>query len=347
MTQVRYLLMGLCGWLFMLYNVERLAAPANIASFVYIITFVTAILLLFAPRLCWFAFHWLFLAAVVPFFLLKSLLNYEILGANWPITIVELSAIALTIGLVQLIGRRFDKLQTLLTSLTIGPIDSDVRSFSTGQSQIYREIRRARQFDRPASLLAISTVASPVDPTQNPLLQDSYLRRFLEDIQRETLKKHIATRLANLLVAELGDSAVVTQRNGHFVTLLPETDREQLNSVVQKLQTSAEESLGLKLHIGVSTFPDEAVTFESMLEHAETEMTGATPSQHMIKKTPFAGQHRDATQQVAEHRVSDPVEEPSLAEQQTEQQPTRLTPTGDYHQGEHREMLNISVNGVR
>ncbi|MEZ4663907.1 MAG: hypothetical protein R2911_40760 [Caldilineaceae bacterium] len=142
MTQVRYLLIGLCSWLFLLYNVERLAAPANIASFVYIMTVVAAVALFFVPRLCWVGFQWLFLTALVPFFAFKWLLGYQIWGANWPITIVELSALALTIGLAQMIGRRFDKLQTLLINLTTDPIDEEVHSFRSGQSQIYREIRR-------------------------------------------------------------------------------------------------------------------------------------------------------------------------------------------------------------
>jgi hypothetical protein len=41
---------------------------------------------------------------------------------------------------------------------------------------------------------------------------------------------------------------------------------------MRKLQLAAKEKLGLQLKIGMSTFPDEAVTFESMLANAETAM---------------------------------------------------------------------------
>ena len=102
---------------------------------------------------------------------------------------------------------------------------------------------------------------------------------------RETLEKYVSARLAEFLVGELGDLAIITKRNGHFVTLLPETNRANLSDVLRKLQLSAKEKLGLQLKIGVSTFPDEAVTFERMLEDAESEMTNAKlPSSVRVEK---------------------------------------------------------------
>jgi GGDEF domain-containing protein len=91
------------------------------------------------------------------------------------------------------------------------------------------------------------------------------------------MKKYINTRLANLLIDELEDSAVVTQLGDHFVTLLPETNREEVCQVLKRLKSAAEEKLGLKLKVGVSTFPDRAVTFETLLEQAEAEMMQQSP----------------------------------------------------------------------
>ncbi|MEZ4663908.1 MAG: hypothetical protein R2911_40765 [Caldilineaceae bacterium] len=192
-------------------------------------------------------------------------------------------------------------------------------------------------------MLAISAIDAPVDPDQNPLLQDSYLRRFLEEIQRETLKKHITTRLANLLVSVLGDTAVVTKRDGHFVTLLPEASREQLDEITQKLQKAAQDSLGLNLRIGVSTFPDEAVTFESMLEHAESDMTNTTTGSGPAKKTPFAGLHRKNEAGV-EHRGSGAQPIISSASASTEAQPANPIPISEYRNGDHRESRNLPLN---
>lgn len=347
MSQVRYLFIGTCGWLFMLYNIERLATPANISSFVYIVTIVAAAVLLLAPRLSWLPYHWLLAVVALPMLMLKGVLGYPILGASWPITVIELGAVALTIGLAQTISQRLDKLHALLVNLTIGPVDKEVRPFSTGQSQLYREVRRARKFSRPASLLTISATAVEGDAKQSPLLTDAHLRRFLEEIQRETLKKHIATRLANLLVTELGDSAVITQRNGYFVTLLPETDREQLTGIVEQLKKISYEHLGLKLQIGVSTFPDEAVTFESMLEDAESAMRGVDSDNGEVKVTPFAGIHRQGAKREAEHRSSvRPDAEAATRPAASPAAPASLPveTVSEYRNGDQRDRFNSPLN---
>jgi hypothetical protein len=41
------------------------------------------------------------------------------------------------------------------------------------------------------------------------------------------------------------------------------------------LRSSGQDSLGLEFQIGVATFPDEAVTFETLLQNAEEEMASS------------------------------------------------------------------------
>lgn len=272
MTQVRYLFLTMCGWFFLLYNIERLIAPINIASFVYILSLVVVLCIILLPKLYQLSFEWLLLSLLILFFSLKILLDYQIGGAKLPITITEISVLGLTLILSLLIRRRLETLQELLTNLTIGQFNEDVREFSTGQGEIYREIRRARRHHRPASLLAISIFEPTAQPTRNQLTEYVPLGRFLEEVQREVLNKYISTRIANILVTELSDLAIITQRKNHFVTLLPETDGESLHEIVQRLKAIAQEKLGLQFKIGMSTFPDEAITFETMLERAEAAM---------------------------------------------------------------------------
>lgn len=271
MTQLRYLIIAMCTWLFLLYNIERLAAPINIASFVYVFVIGCALLLLISPQLSKLSLHWIFAIILPPYFLLKQLFDLEIGGGNLPLTVTELSAVALATVLARRISLQLDEWRKVITSLTIGQFKDDLQPFDTGQAQIYREIRRARRHHRAAALLAVSAPEMSAESTQERL-QETPLYRFIEEIQRETLEKYVSARLADLLVNELGDLAIVTHRNNHFITLLPETDRAELDEVIRKLELAAKEKLGIQLKVGVSTFPDEAVTFETMLEHAELEM---------------------------------------------------------------------------
>jgi GGDEF domain-containing protein len=111
--------------------------------------------------------------------------------------------------------------------------------------------------------------------------QDAPLHRFIEDIKREVVTKYIAKHMAILFAEELEDSAIVTQRDNHFVMLLPETRREDVTAIANRLQAAASRLLGLKLNVGASTFPDEAVTFETLLERAEAEMINVESATQM------------------------------------------------------------------
>lgn len=271
MRQLRYLTIALCGWFFLLYNIERLIAPIDIASFVYVFAVAITALLLLSAQLCQLAMPWLFVIILPIYFGLKWAFGLESGGDQLALTITELSALTVTTILARMISLQIEEWRKVVTSLTIGDLHDEHQPFETGQAQIYREIRRARRHQRAAALLAVTAVETSGESTTKRL-QETPLYRFVEEVRAETLEKYVSARLAELLVAELGDLAIVTKRNNHFVTLLPETDRERLQEITRKLQVAAKEKLGLQLKIGMSTFPDEAVTFESMLENAETEM---------------------------------------------------------------------------
>ncbi|MBX3011405.1 MAG: hypothetical protein KF832_07845 [Caldilineaceae bacterium] len=272
MTQLRYLFVAMCGWVFLLYNIERLDTPINIAPFVYMLVAASTILLLLWVRLSQLPLQWLFVLLFPIYGLLKWLFGHELGGASLPLTITELSALTVSVILARTIGQQLEEWRKVITSLTIGEMNDELQPFDSGQAQIYREIRRARRHQRAAALLAIQPIDGSGE-SAGKRLQDTPLHRFVEEVRRETLEKYVAARLAELLVAELGDLAIVTKRDDHFVTLLPETDRVNVQEITRKLQQAAKDKLDLHLKIGISTFPDEAVTFESMLENAETEMT--------------------------------------------------------------------------
>jgi GGDEF domain-containing protein len=263
MKRLRYWFAGTCIWFFFLYNIERLGQPVNIASPVYVFAVACALCVILLRPLHRMPLYWPFLMALAPYFVLKNQLGYSLSGENLPLTITEVCAIGLTILLTGQVARRLEVLEETVTDLTIRHLKEEVYSFNTGQGRIYREIRRARRYRRPVALLAITVTEESLQLS---------LDRFIQEAQREIIKKYIAARIAELLVEELQDSDVIAQRNDHFITLLPETQQEDIPERIKRLETAAMEKLGLKIKIGVSTFPDEAVTFEQLLEQAETKM---------------------------------------------------------------------------
>lgn len=263
MKKVRFWLIGLLVWFFFFFNIERLDEPINIASFVYVFAIACVLIIMLIPSLQKMPFYWPTLLALAPYFFLKAMFGYEIGGANLPITITEICAIGITIFLTGQIGRRLESLQEAISNLTIDQLYSKTQSFESGQGSIYREIRRARNYHRPAALLAISVAEDSLNQS---------LDRFVQEVQNEFINKYISARVANMLVGELQDTDVIAKRNDHFVALLPETSRENVSKITSRLEAAGKEKLDLTFIIGAATFPDEAVTFERLLERAEIKM---------------------------------------------------------------------------
>lgn len=266
MIRSQFWLVALCSWLFLLYNIERLSKPINIASFLYVFVIVCANLIILVRSLRRMQLYKAFLLTLPPYFFLKVYFGYELAGTHLPITVTEICAIGITIFLTQRVSWHLEEFRDAITRLTIGRLDEGTHTFEEGQGHIYREIRRARLYKRPAALLSIA-----VDNGQD----DVELNHFIKEAQNEIIRQYVAARTANLLVQELKDSDVITKRNDHFIVLLPESDREVAAEIIERLAVGIEKGLGLSCKIGLSTFPDEAVTFESLLEQAELAMKEA------------------------------------------------------------------------
>lgn len=263
MKRLRYWLIGICVWFFFLYNVERLGEPFNLATFVYIFAIVSAVFLILIPALQRFSFVWLLLGSLSPYVLLKSYLGYSLSTGELPIIVTEICVIGITMFLASQLGNQLTHIKETLAHLTINHRGEEAVPFTTGQALFYNEIRRARLYKRPATLLAISPTEASIEFS---------IDYFIKEAQREIVKQYIAARISELLINELQDCDIVAQRNSHFITLLPETTQEEVGEIIDRIKGKAAEQFNLQLNIGWASFPNEAVTLESLLAIAEEQM---------------------------------------------------------------------------
>jgi GGDEF domain-containing protein len=268
MRELRLWLSLMLVWFFCLYNVERMHAPINLASFVYVLATLVALVVVAMPSLRRVHVAWLLLAPMPFFFAMKAYLGYMIFGSNIPLTVTEIVAIVITILLARKIAHGLDEFLEAVQSSMIRHLEDSSRPFEVGQYDIYREIRRARAHHRPLSLMAISPNGGSVQVMRNELI---------EQIQRESVGRYVRSQVANLLAQETRESDVITEREGYFVTVLPETTSEDAQRFAHRLKQNSEKQLGLGLRVGLASFPDQEVTFEQLLARAAGEMRNGRP----------------------------------------------------------------------
>jgi GGDEF domain-containing protein len=263
MRRLRLLVAILIIWLFLFYNIERLSEPINITRVAYTLVPFMAVVTILIPRLRKVPLVVLLVGPIPLVLVLRAWLGYGIWGTAIPLTVTEICVIALTTILARWVGNGMSEFEDAIANITIGQVGRFSEPFSTGQGEMYREVRRARHHQRPLMLVAIGVEEESVRVA---------LDRMVQEVQRAMMKQYVLSGVSKILCDELADYNIIAQRNDHFLALLPEVTPEQLTDLIERLYKTVSERVGVTLQIGTASFPKDALTFESLVEKAVREM---------------------------------------------------------------------------
>ena len=268
MTKLRFWIAVSVAWLLLFYNIERFHEPINIASFVYVYAAVIAMLLVAIRQLHRVQPALLLGAILIGLLALKWLRGYEVLGSSLALTITEACAMTITLLISWAIAQSISQFEQGAAEI----LSLSLPDFITSQVEFYQEVRRARQFRRPLSLLTIAPQGAATSIEIN---------RFLEEIQHKTVTNYTNARLRDLIASNTKDCDIMAYCDDHFVVMLPEVNSQEATQVAQRLRSAARESLGLELQVGDAVFPEEEVTLSGMLVRAVSRMRGRPLSDGM------------------------------------------------------------------
>jgi GGDEF domain-containing protein len=263
MKRMRFLVAILVVWLFLFYNIERLSEPINITKVAYTLVPIMAVLIILVPRLRKVPL-WVLLVGPIPIVVvLRAWVGYSIRDAAIPLTVTEICVIILTTILARRVSNGMSEFESAIARITIGQVGKLPEPFSTGQAEMYREVRRARHHQRPLALIAIGVEEESIQVA---------LDRMVQEVQQAMMKQYVLSGVAKTLCDELEDYNIIAQSNHHFLALLPEVTPERLTDLIERLRKTVSEQVGVTLQIGTASFPEDAVTFESLVEKAVGEM---------------------------------------------------------------------------
>jgi GGDEF domain-containing protein len=263
MKRMRFLIAVLIIWLFVFYNIERLSEPINITRVAYILVPFMAVLTILVSRLRRVPLGVLLVGPIPIVLGLRAWLRYGIWDTAIPLTVTEICVITLTTILARWVSNGLSEFESAIANITIGQVGKLPEPFSTGQGEMYREVRRARHYQRPLTLMAIGVEEESVRVA---------LDRMVQEVQRAMMKQYVLSGVSKTLCDELADYNIIAQRNDHFLALLPEVKPEKLTDLIERLRRAVSERVGVTLQIGTASFPEDAMTFESLVEKAVGEM---------------------------------------------------------------------------
>ncbi len=252
---------AIIGWVVVLTEIDRHSDLFEIGAPGYALA-VASVLLLVIPALRRTSTLQA-LAFAFPIFFALELTSGPLDLREAGAALLEFGASAVTIAMAASLARRLALADEALREFAISSVREAIEPFSRTQGEMFREVRRARRHERPLSLLAVS--ASRFQPP-------AALAQLLEQARRENLDRYVAGKIAALLDEQTAGSNVIAERGDHFLLLLPEAGRQEAEQVAKRLERVANERHGIALRFGISSFPHEEITFDKLLETAESEL---------------------------------------------------------------------------
>ena len=276
MKRLRFWIITLVVWLIFFFNIERINAPIDIRSYTYIFAAIAIVAALVVPRLRGLPYLVLLFIPVPLFLWFKAIWSGDpILGKALPLTITQITAIVVT-GLISVqISYSLREFEHLIHNITFGYIGKHPKGFDEAQESIYKELSRARRYHRPLSVVTLK-----LDPESVKVA----LPKLTEEVQRAMMQEYLLAGITRILSDTVSDFGTISLRNNHFIVVLPETTETEAPVVAQKLATAVQDAMNINLVTGSASFPHQAITFETLIEHAinDANQKGAEQSKQPL-----------------------------------------------------------------
>ena len=274
MRQLKIHLFSLLGSLAFLFNIERLdvgqQSVLNIESFVYVLAvFVTAIILLMPV----FGRHrvTLTIAIALGLYLICKLLVFGrrplLDGVYIYISMTEIALLAIVAFTAQRLSQHLDEFQQGLELMTVNLGGKYLQTVTKAADDIRRELTRSRHYHRPLSVIV-------VEPDRQSF--EHSLPHIVEELQKTTAGRFARVKLAQAMEHHLRLMDLVLEEGGsnRFIILCPEADSEGSAVIAERIETVMHQ-LGINIQYSMSTFPEDALTFEGLVNQAKAKLAAS------------------------------------------------------------------------
>ena len=181
-------------------------------------------------------------------------------------TLIEIALLSISIFLAFEVARNLKQTDDTLARVMLPDLGNRIMPMEDASKDIAAEFVRARRHNRPLALVVIEPAEGSIKDT---------LTGAVHQIQATLLERYMVSSIAKVIGEEARriDLIVQPDENGKFVILCPETSAEGSTVMANRIQETVREQLGINVHYGFATFPEQALTFDEILARAENNLT--------------------------------------------------------------------------
>ena len=200
---------------------------------------------------------WLVVYCIIWFFYLRLEKPIEV-------NLIQLLLLLLAAVLAFDVGRHVDQTDIALEQLASSAYPNRALDIQAARDSISAEITRSRRYHHPLSVLAVRLKKSESwgDWKEMKLLADEMLERFAIAKVSQILSDHARST-----------DMVLRDRDGQFILLCPETNYASTSILANRIAEAVERELNAQVECGGASFPDEALTFDDLIQTANERLT--------------------------------------------------------------------------
>jgi len=267
MRNIRYTILGLILVLAFFYNIERLDADVpnviNLQTYVYILVTILIIVPIAYPKiinigLAYGLVGWLAIYTVIKILFYPQFIPYFGQG-NIYLIITEVSLIFMAYVVSYQLAKYVDDIETTLETMMLFGVKKQIRELRKSEDFIKSEFYIGRRYNIPLSLLSLQMDKNTVDVV---------FSKTIQEMQQRLSNRYALLHLSKVLSNQLrgSDNLLVDLENHRLCVLSFGTDASGAEKLRNKVMKISENELGVSIFSSSATFPEDAQTFEGLLD---------------------------------------------------------------------------------
>src|ERR1051325_9794650 len=243
----------------------------NFASYFYLAVMVAVPVTLFFPSVSRVSVYVpLFVWAGV-YTVLVQIVNRNYSANKGEISVVVLEFMLLEVGVwfAHQLALQISHAESIMDALALSAFPNRARDIEAENQRIKIELTRSRRYHRPLSVVIIQ----PESEDEQTAME------MLKSVQHDLLNRFTTARMGQIIDDRIRQTDLVLRdHKGRFVILCPETDLANASLLAKRISQAIQERTNLHALWGVAAFPEEALTFEDLLQKPRERLALPMPT---------------------------------------------------------------------
>lgn len=182
---------------------------------------------------------------------------------EFSVVVLEFVLLEAGVWFAYLLAVQLSHAESVMDALALSAFPNSAHDIEAETQRIKNEITRSRRYHRPLSLVIIES-----RPTAEKLTREA-----LMSVQADLLSRFTVARIGQIIDERIRQTDLILRDGrGHFIILCPETDVNNVKLLADRIVQAVRERTDLPVRYGVAAFPDDALTFEDLLQVARERL---------------------------------------------------------------------------